>query len=110
MKLAQWKESKDKYTTKLSDVNRYLGFAGIGIIWIFKTEVGGEYGISHDLLIPLILFVLSLGLDFGQYFYSAFVWTIFLKYHENQKRKHPDKRKYINDDVCLQTKVHRFRS
>ena len=40
MKLLDWKESKDKYTTKLSDVNRYLSFAAIGIIWIFRTEVG----------------------------------------------------------------------
>jgi len=99
MKLNQWKESKDKYTTKLSDVNRYLCFAGIGIIWIFKTEMGGKYMIPHDLLLPLFLFVLSLVLDFGQYFYSAFVWTIFFKYHEKQKSKHPDKKKYRDDDI-----------
>jgi hypothetical protein len=99
MKLDQWKESKNKNTTKLSDVNRYLGFAGIGIIWIFKTEVGKQYGIPQDLFTPLFLFVLSLALDFGQYLYLATVWTIFFKYHECQKKKHPDNKKYIDDDI-----------
>jgi hypothetical protein len=99
MKLDQWKYSKDKYTTKLSDVNRNLGFVGIGVIWIFKTEIENKYGIPNDLLKPLILFIMSLGLDFGQYLYSAIIWSLFFRFHESQKRIYPNKKIYVNDDI-----------
>jgi hypothetical protein len=99
MKLEEWKKEKGDFTSKLSEVNRYLCFAGIGIIWIFKYEIEKEYNIPHDLLLPLILFALSLGFDFLQYLYSAVVWTCFFKYHEKQKWLHPDKDMYKKDDI-----------
>lgn len=99
MKLELWKQSKDKNTTKLSDLNRNLAFVGIGLIWIFKTEVTGHYSIPIELVKPSFLFVLALFLDFLQYLYLSVIWTIFFKYHEWNKRKQPNRVDYVNDDI-----------
>jgi hypothetical protein len=80
MTLEEWNKQVQTFTTKLSDVNRSLSFAGIGVIWIFKYEIEKVISIPHVLLTPLILFVISLGFDFVQYIYSAIELTWFFRY------------------------------
>lgn len=99
MKLEKYKEEAQFFTSKVSDLNRYLGFVGIAVVWIFKTEVDGKIIIPYELFMPLVLFVISLVVDFLQYIYGATVWTIFFRYHENQKKKNPSKRIYQQDDI-----------
>lgn len=99
MKLEKYKEDAQFFTGKLSDINRQLSFAGIAIIWIFKNETDGNINIPNELIIPIILFVISLMLDFVQYVYGATAWTIFFRYHEKQKVKHTDKKEYKNDNI-----------
>jgi hypothetical protein len=99
MKLREWKQSKDKNTTKLSDINRNLAFVGLGLIWIFKTETSGHYAIPPELIGPSFLLVLALFLDFLQYLYLSFIWTIFFKYHEWNRKKKPTRTDYVTDDI-----------
>lgn len=99
MELKKYKEEAQYFTGKLSDINRYLSFAGIAIIWIFEKESQGEYDIPDELIVPLAFFVISLILDFIQYIYGATVWSIFFRYHEKRKEKHPEDEKYKKDDV-----------
>ncbi|HBS88062.1 MAG: hypothetical protein A2W91_09890 [Bacteroidetes bacterium GWF2_38_335] len=103
MKLENYKKDAQYFTGKLSDINRYLAFVGIGIIWIFRTDLNGvkvfpeEYIIQRELILPLGLFIISLLLDFIQYTYSSVVWSIFYRIHEKRKRKNPDD--YLIDDI-----------
>lgn len=39
MKLENYKKDNQYFTGKLSEINRYLAFSGIAIIWIFKETL-----------------------------------------------------------------------
>jgi hypothetical protein len=99
MKLEAWNSQAQTFTSKLSDVNRYLSFAGIGVIWIFKSDVEKIISIPTELILPLILFVVSLGFDFFQYIYSAIELTLFFRYHEKRKKIDPNKKIYKKDEI-----------
>jgi hypothetical protein len=99
MRLSDWSDKAHTFTRQLSELNRYLAFAGIAIIWIFKTDIAGNISIPEQLFSPLVILVLALFLDFLQYVYSATVWTLFFRYHENNKQKNPEEEKYKTDDV-----------
>lgn len=65
--------------TKAGDISRQLGFAGIALIWIFKTSPTGQptlYNVPLGLYWPTQLIVLSLILDLLQYMYKSVVWSI----------------------------------
>lgn len=62
---------------KTSDLVRQLGFAGIAVIWIFKSEVQGVPKIPQTLLFPLSLIVVGLALDLLQYAVATSIWGIF---------------------------------
>ncbi len=81
MKLSELLKSKFNFTTKTSDNNRKLAFAGIAIIWIFKKE---NNTLSADLIIPFILFAISLLLDILQYYSHSIVLHYF--YHKREKK------------------------
>jgi hypothetical protein len=80
------KDARDNYyvsSGKLSDVVRQLSFAGIAVIWIFRVgDKPGGIAYSTELLIPMACFVMSLGLDFLQYFYASTAWSRFHRYKE----------------------------
>lgn len=99
MKLEKYKEDAYYFSGKLSEINRYFSFAGIAIIWIFKTEANGTYNIPPSFILPLILLSTSLLLDFLQYAYSASAWIIFYRHHESKKQKKQDENKYKKDDI-----------
>jgi hypothetical protein len=69
------------YTKKAGDISRQLGLAGIGVIWVFRVTSGqtpslGEIGaIPRIFYCPLLLIVISLGLDALQYIIGAIVWA-----------------------------------
>lgn len=91
-KLSDFREDYQKYTTKLSDVNRNIAFAGIAIVWIFRKTNGDNIAISEELIFPSILLVLGLGFDMLQYIYQSIAWAIFYRYHE---------KRLMDDDVEL---------
>ena len=70
------------YTKQAGDISRQLGLAGIGVIWVFRVTSGqpplpGEIGaIPHIFRCPLLLIVISLGLDALQYIIGSIVWAI----------------------------------
>lgn len=37
---------------KSSEINRQLAFAGIAIIWVFKTDSGGRQIVPNELFLP----------------------------------------------------------
>lgn len=74
------KEYRDSYfaaSTKASDIARQLGFAGIALIWIFKSMNGSSseaFTLPEELFYPALLIILALGLDLLQYFIKAGIW------------------------------------
>lgn len=77
----------DVYTGKVSDISRQLSFAGIAIIWIFKT--GDIYKPEKEdwFLWPLGLFVLTLAIDLLQYITGSLTWLIYARIKEKEQKK-----------------------
>ena len=84
MKLVKYKEAGFQSSTKVSDINRQLAFAGIAVCWIFKNDSTGMVQLPHELILPLTLFVVALALDILQYIYQTIVWTIYWRTKENK--------------------------
>ena len=85
MKLSEFKKDAHDFSSKLSDINRNLSFAGIAIIWIFRLESKNGLILPECLYLPLFFLVGSLALDLLQYLYSTTVWTIFYRIKEGKK-------------------------
>ena len=82
------KDARDYYnqrSSKLSDVVRQLNFAGIAIIWLFRTgEKAGGIPYNDSLLWPLGLLVGSATFDLLHYAYASAAWGIFHRVKEKQ--------------------------
>src|SRR5262245_20433761 len=82
------KDAYDRYynrSTKLSDVVRQLNFAGIAIIWLFRTgDKNGGIPFHNFLLWPLGFLIVSATCDLLQYVYASAAWGIF---HRNKEKK-----------------------
>ncbi len=83
--LNNYLEDYGYYTGKASEISRSLAFAGIAIIWIFRNPEGNLF--NYQLLLPLILLIITLGLDLAQYFLGSIFWGVFYerKYYEWKK-------------------------
>ncbi len=90
MKLSGFREVVDYFSSKASDINRQLTFAGIAIIWIFKKETGQIIDLPNFLYRPLIFFVLALIFDLFQYIIGFIIWKVFHRSQEKKGRKDDD--------------------
>lgn len=85
MKLSEIRKAYEDLSGKLSDVNRQLAFAGIGIIWIFKiSEDNNSTSIPNELFTPLLALIISLGIDLLQYLIQTFTWYFYYLYKQSQ--------------------------
>lgn len=74
-------EAKKEYlffSAEVSKLNRQLAFAGIAVVWIFRGEAGGILNVPGGLILPLIMFVASLFVDFLYYLSAATHLNILL--------------------------------
>jgi len=77
MKLAYLRERYTYYSGEASGIVRQLAFAGIALVWLFKTEVDKQWKIPAELLPATALIVLTLILDFLQYVVGSLVWAAY---------------------------------
>jgi hypothetical protein len=82
MKIKDCWENFYMYTGKASEIVRQLGFVGIAIIWVFKTDLGGKQIVPSELSPAAIFIVVGLGLDLMQYIAGALVWGIYTRRKE----------------------------
>lgn len=82
MKLKDYKKEYQWYSGKASDIVRQLSFAGIAIIWIFKAQSQNLPTIPDALLLPLVLFCVSLASDLLQYLFGYLIWFSFFRFQE----------------------------
>ena len=87
MKLKDTRESYYQYTGKTSDIIRYLGLAGIAIIWIFRIEGTDKVSLPQNLLFPIILLIIGLGFDLLQYIAGSIVWGAYSRHKEKMDTK-----------------------
>jgi len=88
--LKECEESYYFFSAKSSDVARQLSFAGIAIVWMFKPGNNLNILMPKNLLIPILLFSLSLFFDLLHYIYSTIVWGCFHRKAEKDKKKLDD--------------------
>ena len=72
------------YSGKASDINRQLGFAGIAIIWIFKSSSLAQPLLPKPLVLPALFLSLGLFFDLLHYVVAAIIWKAF---HSSKERK-----------------------
>lgn len=75
-KLQTFRQYHYDATAKVSENTRTLALAAIAMVWLFKKDAGGIYSIPEGLLLPLILVITALTLDFFQYVYRSISWHI----------------------------------
>ncbi len=91
MKLSEYKNDYYEYSGLASSTSRQLTFAGIALLWIFKSGSDGNYSLSVELYIPAVALIVSLGSDILQYVTATIIWGIFHRYHEcNRNNNNPD--------------------
>lgn len=73
------------FSGKTSDVTRQLSFAGIAIIWIFKTMDATVILLPKEFILPLFWFVISLASDLLQYVSSTIIWGVLHRHIEIKK-------------------------
>ncbi|HEX8243120.1 MAG TPA: hypothetical protein VF541_06485 [Longimicrobium sp.] len=88
--LAQARESYYELSGRASDAVRQLAFAGIAVIWVFKSERNGVVSVPGELLLPGLLIVAGLFLDLLQYVVAAFLWSRFTRREERRGAKPDD--------------------
>lgn len=95
MKLSEIRTAYEDLSSKLSEINRQLCFAGFAIIWIFNKSMG-DFSVPQELYFPAFLLCASLFADLLQYITSSLSWYV---YYLLERRKYKSK----NDDdiqVC----------
>lgn len=85
MKLQDYRETYYFHSGKASDIARQLSFAGIALIWAFRTSnADGTANLGPDLYYAGMLFVIALGFDLLQYVVAASIWGSFSRIKEKQ--------------------------
>jgi hypothetical protein len=111
--LDHYKEAKEYYTSKASEVNRSLAFAGLAIIWIFRksnhdTSVILLDTIPDGLEFSLIMLVLALALDMLHYVVGSVIWSIFYRVKEKLVKTKKIKNDGIEANSILPNTIHVF--
>jgi hypothetical protein len=83
MKLKDARDAYEVQSGKASDVMRQLCFAGIGLIWVFKTTSSTFGALDRRLLRAGLFIVLALFLDLAQYLAGTITWFLYFRYKES---------------------------
>lgn len=90
MELEKYKERSYEYTAKASEIARSMMLAGIGIVWIIRTDKNG-LTLSHpELLWPLMVMAITMFIDFAQYFLGGIIWIQFYRHYEKRGKNDKD--------------------
>jgi hypothetical protein len=85
LSLSEARDASNEYSGKASELARQLGFAALGIIWIFKKDQpGGEIDIAPALIRAAAAVAVGLAFDFLQYLIGSEVWERLFFHHESK--------------------------
>lgn len=86
-KLSVFRQYHYDATVKVSENTRALSLSAIGIIWLSKKDIGGNYQVPMELITPLLLVVSAMALDFAQYVYRSVIWHYIFRKEEERLNK-----------------------
>ncbi len=89
-------------TAKLSDVTRTAAYAGLGVIWIFKTGDSAQYRLDRSLLLAGALLAFALALDVLQY-----AVTVALRWWHARAEERARGVDYRGKDIDLPARLNR---
>jgi hypothetical protein len=89
-------EARDVYSSKTGEITRQLGFAGLALIWIFKTGEGTQQIVPKELLPAGLMLVLGLSADLAQYILGTAVWHLVTKRNQTIGKPNFETPKWIN--------------
>ncbi len=85
MNLKEYRKTYYELSGKASDIARQLAFAGIALIWVFKTQnADGAYVLGRELLVSGALIIFALACDLLQYVAGTLIWGWYARYKEKQ--------------------------
>jgi hypothetical protein len=87
VKLEDVRTAYYEYSAKVSDIARTLSLAGIGVIWIFKTDSKDGPHVPHALILPAFSLVAALTFDVLHYLVATIIWGSFNRYKERKATK-----------------------
>src|SRR5262245_6848781 len=90
-------------TGKLSDVTRQAAYAGLGLIWIFKTGTETSYHLDRSLVLAGALLALALGCDLAQYAVTVLIRWRHAREEEDRLRRAG----HDADDLTLPASINR---
>jgi hypothetical protein len=100
MKLKDCREAYYYYSGKTSDILRYIGYAGLAIVWVFRITKEGQTIIPHNLVWCGIFLLCGLVFDILQCLIATVIWGSYHRYKEKQKNISEDTEikapRYIN--------------
>lgn len=96
-----WSDVRE-LTGKLSDVARQAAYAGLAVVWIFKTGDAATYHLDRSLIWAAALLALALAFDLAQYAANVVL-------HWRNARREEDARgvDYKGKDITLPKSLHR---
>lgn len=95
MKLSNYKDDYYEFTGLASSASRQLAFAGIALLWLFKSGDNGAYEIPKQLFVPATALIFTLSCDILQYVTGSLIWGTFFRANEK-------KTKEIGEDPVLE--------
>jgi hypothetical protein len=91
VKLKDAREAYYDHSGKLSEIVRQLSFAGIAVVWIFRSGEGaGEISYDDSLVPALLFFVGAIAFDLLHYLYASLAWGYFQRREERKGVKDDD--------------------
>ncbi|GEM_PF-3194129 len=100
MKLKQVTDAYYYYTEATSAGIRNVSFSGIGIVWVFCVITKDELMIPRDMILPLIGFIIALGLDLAHYAIGAKVYEDHIERIGEEAKANGDK---LTEDTVVRT-------
>lgn len=91
MKLEDAEKRYKELSTQASANTRTLALAGIAVVWVFREGSGASTHILNDLLPPLFWFIVTLSLDYLQYFLGTGIWLGYFKWKEKKAPSNDEK-------------------
>jgi len=84
MKLADIQKQYYEASAQVGSLARQMAFAALGIVWIFRIDSAGSPKLPRALVIVGLLAVISLVLDFLQYYLGAYQAKKLIDHKESE--------------------------
>ncbi len=87
MKLSNYKDDYHEFSGLASSASRQLAFAGIALLWLFKSGDNGAYELPKQLLVPAAALIITLAFDILQYVTGSLIWYAFFRVNEKKTKE-----------------------